>query len=56
VQYSAVLLRSADLLHVTKDRTPSVMYKTIRFSDPKSVTEWDKQARTFACAEETKVD
>jgi len=48
VQYSAVLLRSADLLHVTKDRTPSVMYKTIRFSDPKSVTEWDKQRGTFA--------
>jgi hypothetical protein len=48
VQYAAVLLRSADLLHVTKDRTPSVMYQTIRFSDPKSVTEWDKQLGTFA--------
>jgi molecular chaperone HtpG len=48
LQYAAVLLRSADLLHVTKDRTPSVMYKAIRFSDPKSVTEWDKQRSTFA--------
>ncbi len=47
VQYAAVLLRSADLLHVTKDRTPSVMYRAIRFSDPKSVAEWDKQLGTF---------
>jgi molecular chaperone HtpG len=48
VQYAAILLRTADLLHVTKDRTPSVMYQTIKFSDPKSVEEWDKQRDTFA--------
>lgn len=48
VQYAAILLRSADLLHVTKDRTPSVVYESIRFSDPKSVEEWDKQLGTFA--------
>jgi len=48
VQYSAILLRTTDLLHVTKDRTPSVMYQTVRFSDPKSVQEWDKQLGTFA--------
>ena len=48
VQYAAVLLRSTDLLHVTKDRTPSVMYETIKFSDPKSVTEWEKQRHTFS--------
>jgi molecular chaperone HtpG len=48
VQYAAILLRTTDLLHVTKDRTPSVMYQTIRFSDPKSVEEWDKQLGTFA--------
>ncbi len=48
VQYAAVLLRSADLLHVTKDRTPSAMFKTIRFSDPKSVGEWQRQRHTFA--------
>ena len=48
VQYAAILLRTADLLHVTKDRTPSVMYQAIRFSDPKSVEEWDKQLGTFA--------
>jgi molecular chaperone HtpG len=48
VQYAAILLRTTDLLHVTKDRTPSVMYQTIKFSDPKSVEEWDKQLGTFA--------
>lgn len=48
VQYAAILLRSADLLHVTKDRTPSVMYQTIKFSDPKSVAEWEKQRHTFS--------
>jgi molecular chaperone HtpG len=48
VQYAAILLRTADLLHVTKDRTPSVMYQAIQFSDPKSVEEWDKQLGTFA--------
>lgn len=48
VQYSAILLRTTDLLHVTKDRTPSVMYKTIRLSDPKGVDEWRKQMGTFS--------
>ena len=48
VQYAAILLRTADLLHITKDRTPSVEYEAIRFSDPKSVEEWDKQSGTFS--------
>lgn len=48
VQYAAILLRTTDLLHVTSDRTPSVEYEAIRFSDPKSVTEWDKQLGTFS--------
>ena len=43
VQYAALILRTVDLIHVTKDRTPSVMYKSIKFSDLKSVDEWDKQ-------------
>lgn len=29
VQYAAVLLRTADLLHITKDRTPSIAYRMI---------------------------
>jgi molecular chaperone HtpG len=48
VQYSALLLRTVDLIHVTKDRTPSVMYQSIRFSDLKSIDEWDKQIGTFS--------
>ncbi len=48
VQYAAILLRTTDVLHVTKDRSPSVMYQAIKFSDPKSVDEWDKQLGTFA--------
>jgi molecular chaperone HtpG len=54
VQYAAILLRTADLLHVTKDRTPSVMYQAIKFSDPKSVEEWDKQLGTFAVGPKTR--
>src|SRR5439155_8891205 len=36
LQYCAILLRTADLLHVTNDRTPSVSFRTISPSDPKS--------------------
>ena len=48
VQYAALLLRTVDLIHVTKDRTPSIMYKAINFSDLKSIDEWDKQIGTFS--------
>jgi molecular chaperone HtpG len=43
LQYSAILLRTADLLHVTKDRTPSISFRIINPSDPKSIEEWHKQ-------------
>jgi molecular chaperone HtpG len=48
VQYAAFLLRTADLMHVTKDRTPSVMYRTMKLSDPKGIDEWSKQLGTFS--------
>lgn len=48
VQFAALILRTVDLIHVTKDRTPSIMFKTIKLSDPKGVDEWDKQKDTFA--------
>ena len=48
VQYAAILLRTVDLLHVTKDRTPSIMFESIKLSDPKGVDEWDKQLGTFS--------
>ena len=43
LQYAAILLRSADLLQITRDRTPSVSYNLINPTDPVSVEEWAKQ-------------
>lgn len=43
LQYVAVLLRTADLLHMTTDRTPSVAFKVINPTDPLSQLEWAKQ-------------
>ncbi|KUR62494.1 ATP-binding protein [Bacillus safensis] len=43
LQYSAILLRTADLLHITSDRTPTVSYNIISPSDPISQDEWAKQ-------------
>ncbi|AZN39160.1 HD domain-containing protein [Paenibacillus albus] len=48
VQYAALILRTADLIHVTKDRTPSEMYKIIGLTDPLGVDEWKKQLGTFS--------
>jgi len=43
LQYCAILLRSADLLHITCDRTPSIIFKLINPTDPISQQEWAKQ-------------
>ncbi len=43
LQYCAVILRSADILHMTHDRTPSIMYRTVNPADPISQREWNKQ-------------
>lgn len=48
IQYAAIILRTIDLLHVTKDRTPSVMFKTLQISDPLGIMEWEKQLGTFS--------
>ena len=48
VQYAAILLRTTDLLHVTHDRTPSVSFQLMKITDPKGVSEWDKQLGTFS--------
>jgi hypothetical protein len=48
VQYSSVLLRTVDLLHVTKDRTPSVAFSIIGITDPTGIREWRRQQGTFA--------
>lgn len=44
VQYAANLLRTADLLHITGDRTPSIAFRAISPTDPVSQQEWAKQA------------
>jgi molecular chaperone HtpG len=43
VQYSAFLLRTADLFHITKDRVPSMAALIINPRNPKSQVEWSKQ-------------
>jgi len=43
IQYAAIILRTADLLHVTRDRTPSISFKILGLTDPLGVDEWKKQ-------------
>lgn len=43
VFYAALILRTADLLHITRDRTPSTMFRLVNPSDPVSLEEWSKQ-------------
>lgn len=43
LNYIAIILRIADLLHITRDRTPSIARRLINVSNPVSVLEWEKQ-------------
>lgn len=43
LHYAALILRTADLLHITSDRTPSIEFVLINPSDPISQEEWRKQ-------------
>lgn len=43
VFYAALILRTADLLHITSDRAPSIEFYIISPTDPISVQEWAKQ-------------
>ena len=43
LHFASILLRSADLLHVTGDRTPSVSFRVVNPVDPVSQQEWAKQ-------------
>jgi molecular chaperone HtpG len=43
LQYVAILMRTADLLHITSDRTPSITFRVISPADPLSQEEWAKQ-------------
>ncbi len=43
LHYCAIILRTADLLHITSDRTPSIEFSLINPTDPISQEEWAKQ-------------
>lgn len=43
LNYICIILRIADLLHITRDRTPSMSMRIINISNPKSILEWKKQ-------------
>jgi len=50
LNYIAIILRCADLLHITSDRTPSIERKLLDISNPISILEWEKQqAVTSIC-------
>jgi hypothetical protein len=44
LQYCAVILRTVDLIQITRKRTPGVLYQLINPSDPQSQLEWQKQS------------
>jgi len=56
LQYCSILLRSADLLHVTGDRAPSISFRMINPSDPKSIEEWHKQMPVISVRPKASVD
>lgn len=56
LHYCALILRTADLLHITSDRTPSTEFRLINPSDPKSQEEWYKQMAVSAVSPKPKTD
>ncbi|SDG83198.1 Histidine kinase-, DNA gyrase B-, and HSP90-like ATPase [Pedobacter terrae] len=56
LQYCAVILRTADLLHITSDRTPSIEYRLINPNDPISQIEWAKQMAVRNVSPKAKFD
>jgi hypothetical protein len=40
--YLSIVLRLADILDFDSDRTPDVLFKSIHFTNPISITEWQK--------------
>jgi molecular chaperone HtpG len=43
LQYAAVLLRTTDLIQITRQRAPTVLFRTVSPTDPISQVEWLKQ-------------
>ncbi len=44
VFFAAILLRTADLIHITSDRTPTIEFRLISPTNPVSQLEWAKQS------------
>lgn len=56
VFYAALILRTADLLHITQDRTPIVEYRVIAPTNPVSQDEWAKQRAVASVTPKIPVD
>lgn len=56
LNYVAIILRIADLLHITNDRTPSISKKLLNISNPKSSFEWAKQEAVTAVSPKSERD
>lgn len=54
LNYIAIILRCADLLHITNDRTPSIARKLLDISNPISILEWEKQQAVRAISPKLK--
>lgn len=56
VFYAALILRTADLLHITGDRAPTEEYQIISPTNPISQTEWAKQCSVSSVSPKDQVD
>ena len=56
VFYVALILRTVDLLHISSDRTPTIEYRLISPSNPKSQEEWAKQMAVTGITQKLKTD
>jgi len=54
LNYIAIILRIADLLDITKGRTPAISRKMINVTNPESIVEWEKQKAVRAVKAQSK--
>ena len=54
LNYIAIILRCADLLHITNDRTPPIERRLLDVSNPVSILEWEKQRAVRALVPQSK--
>lgn len=56
VFYAALMLRTADLLHITENRCPSEQFQIISPSNPTSQREWAKQSSVSSISPKDKIN